>query len=49
MTKSKKIIVLLALFAMAAVVGVYDNYIRKPQQKYLEPNTAVTYSHSVKI
>ncbi len=47
MTVSKKLIVILVLFAMATVAGVYDNYLRKPQQKYIEPNVTVCHSHSV--
>ncbi len=49
MTISKRFIVILVLFAMAAVVGVYDNYIRKPQQKYYSPETVIVYSHSANI
>ena len=49
MTMSKKFIVILVLFAMAAVVGVYDNYIRKPQTRYFVPETSSVNYYSVNI
>ena len=39
MTVLRKFILVLVLFVMATIVGVYDNYIRKPEAGYftLEP------------
>ncbi len=50
MTMSKKFIVILVLFVMAAIVGVYDSFIRKLQTRYFVPETAaVCYYHTVNI
>ena len=44
--KSKKFLVILVLVAVAAVVGVYDNFIRKPQA-YIEPSVIIEHDHTV--
>ena len=50
MTMSKKFIVILVLFVMAAIVGVYDSFIRKPQTSYFVPETtAVHYYHAISM
>ena len=43
--KSKKFVVILVLVAVAAVVGVYDIFIRKPQT-YIESTAVIEYDHT---
>jgi len=43
---SKKFVIIIVLFAIATVVGVYDNFIRKPQT-YIESNTVIEHDHTV--